>query len=226
MEQKKSPSKDYRKKSPQFFLIGLVVALSTTLIAFEWQIPDNLIVEHNWESSVVEFTEDDVQVVLTTRVLPPPPPQPEPTIVPPIPGPEPIFVQAPAPLPKPIGPVTKDDGFDKEPEIKEHLPVITRFPEKNPEFIGGEDAMYAFLRQKLKYPKSALDMGIEAKLYVQFIVNTDGSISEVKVLKSQGYGFDQEAARVINQMPKWKPGSQGGKKVRVIYVIPIIFALK
>lgn len=226
MEIKKTPQKDYRKKSPQFFLIGLVVALSVTLIAFEWRIPNDLIIADDLGGVFLPFEEEEEQVVLTTRPLPPPPPKPEPIVMPPAPSPEPVPFPDPAPLPEPpVTPVTPVE-FEPEKVVDEYIPIITRFPEKNPVFKGGEPALYAYLAKQLKYPKSALEMGIEAKLYVQFIVNTDGSVSEVKVLKPQGYGFDEEAARVIRQMPPWNPGSQGGRKVRVIHVIPINFALK
>lgn len=228
MEIKKTPQKDYRKKSHQFFLIGLVVALSVTLIAFEWRIPNNLIVDDDLGEVFLPFEEEEEQVILTTRPLPPPPPKPEPIVMPPAPNPNPEPFPEPAPVPNPEPPVTPVTpvGFDEEKLVDEYIPIVTRFPEKNPVFKGGEPALYTYLGEQLKYPKNALDLGIEAKLYVQFIVNTDGSVSEVKVLKPQGYGFDEEAARVIRQMPPWEPGYQGGRKVRVIHVIPINFALK
>jgi protein TonB len=113
---------------------------------------------------------------------------------------------------------------DPEPLVPEDNVIL--IAEVMPKFPGDEPAMYGYLNENTKYPKLALDNGIEAKLFVQFIVNKDGSISDIKVLNPQGFGFDEEATRVISNMPKWKPGKQGGKKVSVYFVLPINFALK
>lgn len=102
-------------------------------------------------------------------------------------------------------------------------------PEKEdvvPEFPGGQDSMYKFIYANLKYPKKAKEKGIEGKVYIQFVVEADGSLSNIKVLKGLGYGCDEEAMRIIKKMPKWVPGGQNGKKVPVKFNLPIKFELK
>lgn len=223
MEQKKSPSKDYRRQSPQYFFIGLIVALSTTLLAFEYRTIEEIpLVEDQGE--VVFVLPDDLPPVTLQDPKTPPPPPPAP--VPPIPSPDPIVDPIVEPVDPPIEPKEVDVFIDIPPEplVKEDVPV--KFAEHMPEFPGNEAGLYEYLGNNTKYPKFPLENGIEAKLYVQFIVNKNGSVSNVEVLNPQGYGFDEEAIRVISNMPKWKPGKQGGKKVSVYYVIPINFALK
>ncbi|MFT4753581.1 MAG: protein TonB [Salibacteraceae bacterium] len=224
MEQKKSPSKDYRRQSPQYFFIGLIVALSTTLLAFEYRVSiiDVVLIPDGIET----FTPPDELPPITLRDPIAHPPEPKPP-VPPVPSPEPIVdlvIEPERKLTEPIDPDVVVSLFEPEPLVVENTPLL--IVEQMPEFPGGETPMYGFLSDHMKYPEIALDNGIEAKLFVQFIVNTDGSIAEVKVLNPQGYGFDEEAKRVIRAMPNWKPGKQGGRKVRVYFVIPINFALK
>ena len=97
-----------------------------------------------------------------------------------------------------------------------------------PEFPGGERAMMNFIQLSLNYPHYERDAGITGTSYVNFVVEEDGTIAEVKILRglSGGSGCDKEALRVINSMPKWKPGSQYGKPVRVYFNLPIKFALR
>ena len=97
--------------------------------------------------------------------------------------------------------------------------------EQNPQFIGGMEALGKFLQSNLKYPASAQKVNVSGKVYIQFIVNTDGSASDFAVLKSAGYGFDEEALRVLKLAPKWIPGMQSGRIVRCRYIVPINFEL-
>lgn len=98
--------------------------------------------------------------------------------------------------------------------------------EQNPEFPGGISEMFDYISERIKYPKMAQQMGVEGKVFVKFVVQQDGSIGEIKILKGVGYGCDDEAVRVISNMPKWNPGKQNGKPVNVYYTMPIKFALK
>ncbi len=94
-----------------------------------------------------------------------------------------------------------------------------------PEFPGGEAALLAYLKTHMNYPKLASEMGIEGIVYVQFVVNTKGNISDIELLRGIGGGCDGEAQRVIKSMPLWKPGMQDGHKVNVSFVLPIEFEL-
>jgi protein TonB len=95
--------------------------------------------------------------------------------------------------------------------------------EDMPEFPGGEQAMMDFVSKNVVYPKEAQEKGISGRVMVSFIVEKDGSVNEVKIVRGIGGGCDEEAVRVVKSMPKWKPGKMKGKPVRVSYMMPIIF---
>ena len=95
-----------------------------------------------------------------------------------------------------------------------------------PEFPGGEQAMMKFVAENVQYPQEARDKEISGRVLVSFVVEKDGSIGDVKVVKGIGGGCDEEAVRVVNTMPKWKPGMDKGKPVRVSYMMPFSFKLQ
>lgn len=98
--------------------------------------------------------------------------------------------------------------------------------EQMPEFPGGESALQNYLRSSVKYPKIALENGIQGKVYISFVVDTNGGISNVKVTRGIDTALDKEAMRVIKAMPKWIPGKQNGQAVRVSFTLPINFVLE
>ena len=100
------------------------------------------------------------------------------------------------------------------------------FVEVMPEFPGGELEMMAFLGKNIKYPQDARELGIQGKVYVVFVVNTDGSISDIKISRGVFSSCDREAMRVVQSMPKWKPGKQNGTAVPVYFNLPISYVLK
>ena len=95
-----------------------------------------------------------------------------------------------------------------------------------PEFPGGQEALTKYLQSQVKYPPLALEARIKGKVYVSFIVNKKGTVTDVKLLRGIGGGCDEEALRVVKAMPKWKPGRIQGKKVNIKYNLPIHFKLK
>lgn len=111
-------------------------------------------------------------------------------------------------------------------DVEEHDPdaafVIT---EEMPSFPGGQEAMMKYIGKNFKYPKEAVDSGIQGTVFVTFVVERDGSITGVKTLRGIGSGCDEEALRVVQSMPKWIAGKQRGKEVRVQYNLPIRFKL-
>jgi protein TonB len=98
--------------------------------------------------------------------------------------------------------------------------------EKMPEFTGGQAALLRYLQKHLRYPSSALAAGVGGKVFMSFVVGADGSISEVTILKGLGYGLDEEAQRVIRQMPSWVPGYQSKHPVPVRFTLPITFSIQ
>lgn len=97
--------------------------------------------------------------------------------------------------------------------------------DKSPEFPGGFSAMYAFMGKTIRYPEEASRKRIQGKVVTAFVVGEDGTIRDIVIEKSAGYGMDEEAVRVIKAMPKWIPGERQGQKVAVYYKMPINFAL-
>ena len=98
--------------------------------------------------------------------------------------------------------------------------------EVDPEFPGGMEAMMKYLTENIKYPQVAKEQGIQGRVYVSFVVEKDGSVSNVRLLRDIGGGCGEEAVRVVGAMPKWKPGMMKGKAVRVMYNLPINFQYK
>ncbi len=104
--------------------------------------------------------------------------------------------------------------------------TIYKFVEQMPAFVGGDDARNKYLSKNLKYPKSAKDAGNEGKVIVEFIVNEDGSIGATKVVKAlEDESLNEEALRVVSEMPVWEPGMQNGENVKVAFTLPIQFKL-
>jgi protein TonB len=98
--------------------------------------------------------------------------------------------------------------------------------ETNPAFPGGEGKMYEYLGRNMKYPPIARDNNIQGRVYVSFVVEKSGKITDVRVLRGIGGGCDEEAIRVVKSMPSWSPGKQRGKAVRVRFNLPIVFKLQ
>lgn len=111
--------------------------------------------------------------------------------------------------------------IDDEPEE----PVF-KVVEVLPQYPGGNEAMYKFIGDNIKYPEKAKEDKISGRVFVNFIVEKDGAVSNVNVLRGIGGGCDEEASRVVAMMPNWTPGTQKGKAVRVSFNLPINFALK
>jgi len=121
-----------------------------------------------------------------------------------------------------------EDTGDEEEEVEEEVeePEIFTIVEQMPSFPGGEEALFKFLGNNIKYPPIAKENGIEGMVYVSFVVMEDGSIQSAKVVRDIGGGCGKEAMRVVKKMPKWTPGKQRGKNVRVQYNLPVRFQLR
>ena len=112
-------------------------------------------------------------------------------------------------------------------EEEEEEEIVFIVVETMPEFPGGIQAMMTFISENIKYPLVALENGIQGRVICQFVVEKDGMVTDIQVVRSSGdASLDKEAVRVINSMPKWKPGKQRGKPVRVKYTIPVAFRLQ
>ncbi|GAB3258746.1 energy transducer TonB [Larkinella harenae] len=120
------------------------------------------------------------------------------------------------------GPARVETAIDVERKPDEIFIAV----EQDPQFPGGARQMADFLQKNLRYPPQAARASISGKVYLQFVVNTDGSIVDVTVVKGIGFGCDEEAMRVVKKMPNWQPGKQSGRPVRVRFTLPVVFALE
>lgn len=116
---------------------------------------------------------------------------------------------------------SQQDSINKTEE-----PIFDGVAETMPEFPGGEQAMMKFIIKNIEYPTIAQENGISGKVFIRFVVDKDGSITDVKTVRGISSELDNEAIRVIKMMPKWTPGTQLGKPVRVMFTLPINFTLK
>jgi len=228
MELKKNPKADLEKRRGLFLEIGLVVILAAVLVAFEVKSYDAE-EESAFQREVVDEPEE---VIIQTDVQePPPPPPPEvpevTTLIEVVADDQEIknelVVNAE------VNEDTKNIAIvpvqiEEEEEVAEE-PIFT-VVENEPEFPGGMEALYRYLAQNIKYPQLARENGITGKVYVTFVVERDRSIANPKVLRDIGGGCGAEAIRVVKSMPKWTPGKQRGKAVRVQFNLPVNFNLK
>lgn len=120
--------------------------------------------------------------------------------------------------------VVEDDNTNQVIEEVVEAPIFT-VVEEQPEFVGGDVARIEYLSSNIKYPPMAKETGIQGTVYVTFVVNENGKVTDVRLLRGIGGGCDEEAIRVISGMPAWKPGKQSGKAVRVQYNLPVKFTL-
>ncbi len=222
MELKKTPKADLQKKSGLFFSIGLVISLSLTVLCFEWKSYDDSAIA--MLGQVTDDFEDLLDIPPTEQSPPPPPKIQQPEIIE-VPDEEEIEEEIEIDLDVEITEeeVVEEIVFEEvEEEVADQIFTIV---ENKPEFEGGNAAFMKFLQKNIKYPSQARRMDIEGRVFVQFIVGADGSVSQVEVLKGLGAGCDEEAVRVISKSPNWIPGKQRGKPVRVRIVVPLIFTL-
>lgn len=153
-----------------------------------------------------------------------------------------VFESEPSPAtpPKPTEPVEKmrepEEVVVMEVSEKMEVPVLEEMPvapasevmflvEKMPQFPGGEALMLQFLTEKLQYPRLAKEYGIEGRVVISFLVEKDGSLTDIKIVKGIGGGCDEEALRLVRAMPPWKPGEHRGRTVRVSYTLPVTFKM-
>ncbi len=228
MEQKKKPNVDVNRKTWTFFFTGLVISLALVITAFEWKFYDNLEVVSLGQ---LEAEETEILDIPITEMPPPPPPvlqQPE---IIEVPDEEEIEQEIEMELDveikeeKPVVKPIKIDAPPPPPQVEEKEEEIFLVVEETAEPKGGMAAFYKYVGKEMNYPKQARRMGVEGRVFVQFVVDKDGSLTDIKVLKGIGSGCDEEAIRVLKAAPKWKPGKQRGRPVKQRMSIPIVFKL-
>lgn len=228
MVPKKSKKADLESKRNVFVMLGLVLALAATLFAFEW----NSQVEQVSSLGEVVAAEVEDEFIPVTR---------EDQVIEQTAAPEPVVVEM-------LNIVDDDTEIEEELVIEDTeadeetvitiAPVIAQEEEEvedtkvwvsvdeKPEFPGGNEALTSFLHNNVKYPPIAQENGIQGTVLLTFVVDEKGNVTNIQVVRSITDALDKEALRVMNMMPQWKPGMQGGKAVKVHYQQAITFRLE
>lgn len=229
METKKSPKANLEKKRFLLLELGCIIALGICFAAFEWSSSDAEMSNLGPLTNQVTL-EQDIQA---TFVQPPPPKfiPPEPNVIP-----EEInitedsvttdlsnFTTDPADGLNPIGIITIYKEVEEPKEAAEPIPFCK--VEIKPIYPGGEKEMLKFITKNIKYPEIARQNNVDGIVYISFIIDVNGNVTNVGVSRSVDTSLDDEAARVVALMPAWSPGKQRTEKVPVSYIIPIKFKL-
>ena len=227
MEVKKSPKADLEGKKTTNLLIGAILTLAILFIGFEWSerdkkvTTDTGIAEVEFEEEIIPITEQE-----QPQQAPPPPEAPKS---------EEIIELIEDDSEVEESTIQASDDIQQAVEVK-YTPVeveeeevdeqqIFTIVEENPEFPGGMAECYKWIGKNLQYPTISAENGVQGRVTVNFVVNADGSIVDIKVLRGVDPYLDKEAIRVVSKMPKWKPGKQRGKAVRCSFNLPIRFQL-
>ena len=216
MEPKKNPEISLEKKKGLFFQIGLVITLVIVLGAFEWKSYEK--VEYNLGQLNLDDMEEEIIPITKQEVKPPPPPPPPPEVI--------EIVEDDVEIEDEIEIEDTESDEDVEIEIEEEDDEeFFMVVENMPEFPGGDLGLMKYIQKNVKYPAIAKEYNITGKVYVSFIVDRSGSVTNVKIVRGVDKNLDAEAMRVVKSLPKYKPGKQRGKSVRVMFTIPINFTL-
>ena len=224
MEEKKSPKANLENKKLMFTQIGLIISLAVAWIVFEIKSYDKR--EFADVGRTVEIVEEEMVEITKQEQKPQPVEVPKQTtqiqVVEDDVEVEDIEINAD---------VDQNEVIEEyvAPEVEEEDVVeaeVFTIVEEMPEYPGGLSKLTDYLTKNIKYPQMARESGIQGRVFVNFVVEPDGSVSNINVMRSLGGGCDEEAVRVVKNMPKWKPGKQRGKPVRVSYILPIVFKLQ
>ncbi len=228
METKKTPKANLENKRPTWLLVGYVTVLAFMFVAFEWTRDIRVDTSGRINENVFE---QDMEIPLTRQpeVTPPPPPQVTPIndVL--------TIIDDDATAEETNFASSEETGEDV---VIKHIPVtvdeevvvedeIFVIVEENPQFPdGGTAGLLQYLGKNIKYPTIPQENGTQGRVTVQFVVNKDGSIVDVKVIRGVDPYLDKEAVRVISTMPKWIPGKQRGVPVRCKFTVPVTFKLQ
>lgn len=229
MEVKKSPKADLERGKTMGILMGMIVGLAVMFVGFEWSDREITIVKDEGVADII--AEEEVEITRQEDTPPPPPPPPAPAVAEVL-----TVVEDDVKLDDVEIASTEDDASTAQVEAytppavveeeEESEQQIFTVVETMPEFPGGQMALLKYLSNSIKYPVIAQENGIQGRVSCSFVVNKDGSIVDAEVIRGVDPSLDKEALRVINAMPKWTPGKQRGKPVRVKYTVPITFRLQ
>ncbi len=226
MEEKKSPKANLENKKLMFMQIGLIISLLIAWLAFEHKSYDKRQIDESLLNREVVLDEEMVEITKQEEQKPQPVEQPQQTtqleIVEDDVETEDLNINAEVEQNEVIEEYVAPEVVEEEVVEQEIFQIV----EEMPAFPGGEAKLMEYVGKNIKYPQIARETGIQGRVFIGFVVEPDGSVSNVKLLRGIGGGCDEEAMRVVKSMPKWKPGKQRGKAVRVSYQIPVFFKLQ
>lgn len=230
MEVKKTPKADLESKKVLFREIGLVVALLIVLASFEYKTYEKNISTLDSDNAVII---EEEMIPITNETPPPPPEMPKIPVV----SDDIIIVDDDIKITTDLVINTEDDknlgveireyvqGRQEEVVEEEDIPFV--MVEEKPKFMKGDENTFTkWVAERLVYPEIAKENSVQGRVILQFRVNTDGSVSNVTVVRGVDPSLDKEAVRVVSSSPKWEPGRQRNKPVRVVYTFPVIFQLR
>jgi TonB family C-terminal domain len=231
MEIKKTPKASLENNQTLGILMGMVVGLAILFVGFEWGTREFEVIRVEGIADIL--AEEEIDITIQDNTPPPPPPPPPPAVI------ELVELN-----------VVEDDVVVADIEIKssedsqsdpqqayvppapeledeeESAQHIFTVVEKAPSFPGGDTEMMKFVNGAIRYPVIAQENGIQGRVICSFVINSDGSVVDITVVRGVDPSLDREAVRVLGTMPRWSPGEQRGKPVRVKYVMPIHFRLQ
>ena len=210
-----------------FFLIGLTAILAALFVAFEWTTSD--VIKHDASGISEGLFEEEIIPPTTQESTPPPPPPPAPVveeiinIVENDKVVEQVEIHSSEDDQKVATQIVSMPAPVEEEEVTNEIFTVV---EDMPAFPGGDAALLKFIGSNLKYPVIAQENGIQGRVIVSFVIERDGSVADAVVVRGIDPSLDKEALRVVKSMPKWTPGKQRGKPVRVKYTLPVTFRLQ
>jgi protein TonB len=230
MEVKKTPKANLENKKLLFREIGLILTLLIVLGGFEYKTYEKTISELGDNNAALV---EEEMIPITNETPPPPPEMPKIPVV----SDEIVIVDDDMKITTDLIINTEDDknlGVEikeyvqgKKEEVVEEEDIPFMMVEEKPKFQGGDEYTFTkWVAERLVYPEIAKENGVQGRVMLTFRVNTDGSVSDVKVIRGVDASLDKEAVRVVSSSPKWTPGKQRNKPVRVIYQFPVIFQLR
>ncbi|WP_430812609.1 MULTISPECIES: energy transducer TonB [unclassified Carboxylicivirga] len=225
MDIKKSKYADLERKRVMFFQIGFIIALGVVLVAFEWTSKKSRAAELAWaDDTVLEEEAPPITRQEEPKLTPPPLPKVSDII---------IIVEDELELNEELEIHNSDMDENYEVDLsvlsmpdEEEAEQVFIIVEDMPEFPGGTKALLRYIAREVKYPVICQENGIEGMVSVSFVINEKGEVTQVKAIRGNDLNLEKEAVRVVKGMPRWQPGKQRGRPVKVAYTVPVRFRLQ